>query len=98
MVGHDQAITSLPTADVNDGTSFNCLLPAFTCGQYSECNQFNGKCSCPPGFGGDDCLSPGMAPSSFSRASIPEQMLTDPCSLWLLGRWQQPPDAQPAEL
>ncbi|EKD12648.1 uncharacterized protein L3040_005232 [Drepanopeziza brunnea f. sp. 'multigermtubi'] len=37
---------------------FNCLLPAFTCGQYSECNQFNGKCSCPPGFGGDDCFSP----------------------------------------
>ncbi|PBP22172.1 ABC-2 type transporter [Diplocarpon rosae] len=37
---------------------FNCLLPAFTCGQYSDCNQFNGKCSCPPGFGGDDCFSP----------------------------------------
>ncbi|KAG4430218.1 hypothetical protein IFR05_014304 [Cadophora sp. M221] len=37
---------------------FNCLLPAFTCGQYSECNQFNGKCSCPAGFGGDDCLQP----------------------------------------
>ncbi|KAM3084061.1 FAD-dependent urate hydroxylase [Clarireedia jacksonii] len=37
---------------------FNCLLPAFTCGQYSDCNQFNGKCSCPPGFGGDDCLQP----------------------------------------
>ncbi|KAE8449539.1 hypothetical protein EG329_008148 [Mollisiaceae sp. DMI_Dod_QoI] len=37
---------------------FNCLLPAFTCGQYSECNQFNGKCNCPPGFGGDDCFSP----------------------------------------
>ncbi|KAL3421365.1 ATP-binding subfamily g member 2 [Phlyctema vagabunda] len=37
---------------------FNCLLPAFDCAQYSECNQFNGKCACPPGFGGDDCLSP----------------------------------------
>ncbi|KAF4629027.1 hypothetical protein G7Y89_g9123 [Cudoniella acicularis] len=37
---------------------FNCLLPAFGCGQYSECNQYNGKCSCPPGFGGDDCFSP----------------------------------------
>jgi ATP-binding cassette subfamily G (WHITE) protein 2 len=40
--------------------SFNCLLPAFTCGQYSECNQYNGKCSCPAGYGGDDCLAPGM--------------------------------------
>ncbi len=38
--------------------SFNCLLPAFTCGQFSECNQFNGKCNCPAGFGGDDCLQP----------------------------------------
>ncbi|KAI1000184.1 ABC transporter G family member [Podosphaera aphanis] len=37
---------------------FNCLLPAFSCGQYSDCNQYNGRCSCPPGFGGDDCLSP----------------------------------------
>lgn len=37
---------------------FNCLLPAFTCTQYAKCNQFNGKCACPPGFGGDDCLAP----------------------------------------
>ncbi|RKF55960.1 ABC transporter G family member [Erysiphe neolycopersici] len=37
---------------------FNCLLPVFSCAQYSECNQYNGKCSCPSGFGGDDCLSP----------------------------------------
>jgi hypothetical protein len=52
--------------------SFNCLLPAFTCGQYSECNQYNGKCSCPAGYGGDDCLAPGMdAPIPHLR----EQML-----------------------
>ncbi|CAG8956711.1 hypothetical protein HYFRA_00012255 [Hymenoscyphus fraxineus] len=37
---------------------FNCLLPAFECGQFSDCNKFNGKCSCPPGYGGDDCLQP----------------------------------------
>ncbi|KAG9249075.1 hypothetical protein BJ878DRAFT_485421 [Calycina marina] len=37
---------------------FNCLLPAFTCGQYSECQQYDGKCSCPAGFGGEDCLWP----------------------------------------
>jgi ABC-type multidrug transport system ATPase subunit len=37
---------------------FNCLLPAHTCGQYADCNEFNGKCSCPDGFGGDDCLQP----------------------------------------
>lgn len=37
---------------------FNCLLPAHTCTQYASCNNFNGKCDCPPGFGGDDCLDP----------------------------------------
>lgn len=49
---------------------FNCLLPAFTCSQYSECNQFNGKCDCPPGFGGDDCLQPGTNASHNSWALL----------------------------
>ncbi|PFH55391.1 hypothetical protein XA68_18436 [Ophiocordyceps unilateralis] len=37
---------------------FNCLLPAHTCSQYASCNEYNGKCECPAGFGGDDCLEP----------------------------------------
>ncbi|KAL7620149.1 FAD-dependent urate hydroxylase [Parahypoxylon ruwenzoriense] len=37
---------------------FNCLLPAYSCSQYAECNEYNGKCECPAGFGGDDCLEP----------------------------------------
>ncbi|KJZ77577.1 hypothetical protein HIM_03301 [Hirsutella minnesotensis 3608] len=37
---------------------FNCLLPAHTCAQFASCNEYNGKCSCPAGFGGDDCLQP----------------------------------------
>ncbi|KAI0067224.1 hypothetical protein BV25DRAFT_1911888 [Artomyces pyxidatus] len=37
---------------------FNCLLPAFTCGQYGECDPYNGQCKCPPGWGGIDCLTP----------------------------------------
>ncbi|TFK27959.1 ATP-dependent permease [Coprinopsis marcescibilis] len=37
---------------------FNCLLPAFTCGQYGNCNEYNGQCNCPPGWGGIDCLTP----------------------------------------
>ncbi|KAF9507579.1 hypothetical protein BS47DRAFT_1373861 [Hydnum rufescens UP504] len=37
---------------------FNCLLPAFTCGQFGECNPYDGQCKCPPGFGGIDCLTP----------------------------------------
>ncbi|KAH7884256.1 hypothetical protein F5I97DRAFT_1888019 [Phlebopus sp. FC_14] len=37
---------------------FNCLLPAFTCGQYGNCNEYDGQCKCPPGWGGIDCLLP----------------------------------------
>ncbi|KAI1329767.1 hypothetical protein F5Y16DRAFT_81260 [Xylariaceae sp. FL0255] len=37
---------------------FNCLLPAYECGQYAGCNEYNGKCECPSGFGGDDCIEP----------------------------------------
>lgn len=37
---------------------FNCLLPAFTCGQYGDCDPYNGQCRCPPGWGGIDCLIP----------------------------------------
>ncbi|ODO01783.1 hypothetical protein I350_06612 [Cryptococcus amylolentus CBS 6273] len=37
---------------------FNCLLPAFNCGNGGECNPYDGQCKCPPGFGGQDCLTP----------------------------------------
>ncbi|KAI1198197.1 hypothetical protein F5X97DRAFT_300192 [Nemania serpens] len=37
---------------------FNCLLPAYECGQFADCNEYNGQCECPAGFGGDDCLQP----------------------------------------
>ncbi|KAI5808588.1 hypothetical protein DFH27DRAFT_539705 [Peziza echinospora] len=37
---------------------FNCILPAFTCAQYAECREYDGRCECPPGFAGDDCLQP----------------------------------------
>lgn len=37
---------------------FNCQLEAFQCQQFGACNKYNGKCSCPPGFGGDDCSEP----------------------------------------
>ncbi|KAF9425233.1 hypothetical protein BGZ94_007721, partial [Podila epigama] len=37
---------------------FNCLLPAFPCSHYSTCNKFDGRCECPPGFGGDNCSTP----------------------------------------
>ena len=37
---------------------FNCNLEAFQCEQFSPCSKYNGKCSCPPGFGGEDCSKP----------------------------------------
>ncbi len=38
------------------------MLPAFTCGQYGECDPYNGQCNCPPGWGGIDCLTPRESP------------------------------------
>lgn len=37
---------------------FNCLLPAFNCGNGGVCNEFDGQCRCPAGFGGEDCTTP----------------------------------------
>ncbi|KAK3382271.1 hypothetical protein B0T24DRAFT_5050 [Lasiosphaeria ovina] len=37
---------------------FNCNLPTYSCGQYAPCSSYNGKCNCPAGFGGDNCLEP----------------------------------------
>ena len=37
---------------------FNCNLESFKCAQFATCNKYNGKCACPPGFGGDDCAQP----------------------------------------
>ncbi|RNJ55815.1 hypothetical protein D7B24_008012 [Verticillium nonalfalfae] len=37
---------------------FNCVLPAHKCNQFAPCNNYTGKCDCPEGFGGDDCIDP----------------------------------------
>lgn len=39
-------------------TSFDCNLPINSCGQFAPCNNYSGKCDCPEGFGGDNCLEP----------------------------------------
>ncbi|EME48982.1 ABC transporter-like protein [Dothistroma septosporum NZE10] len=37
---------------------FNCNLDDFKCMQYGNCTKSSGKCTCPPGFGGEDCSLP----------------------------------------
>lgn len=37
---------------------FNCNLEDFKCAQFSSCSKSSGKCSCRPGFGGEDCSQP----------------------------------------
>ncbi|KAF9570558.1 ATP-binding cassette sub- G member 2 [Mortierella alpina] len=37
---------------------FNCLLDAFPCSHFAPCNPYDGRCTCPPGFAGDDCSAP----------------------------------------
>ncbi|PWN42701.1 hypothetical protein IE81DRAFT_119342 [Ceraceosorus guamensis] len=37
---------------------FNCKLPKFNCAQFGDCRDYDGQCTCPVGFGGQDCLSP----------------------------------------
>ncbi|KAG5929227.1 hypothetical protein E4U42_006732, partial [Claviceps africana] len=57
----DHLASKLATINEKSGICppcFNCLLPSHTCAQYAGCNEFNGKCDCPEGFGGDDCLQP----------------------------------------
>ena len=47
-----------PTPPAGCPPCFNCLLPAFSCGNAGECSPYDGQCRCPPGFGGQDCLTP----------------------------------------
>ncbi|KAK0655661.1 hypothetical protein B0T16DRAFT_15839 [Cercophora newfieldiana] len=37
---------------------FNCNLPIYSCGQFAPCSEYSGKCTCPEGFGGENCLEP----------------------------------------
>ncbi len=37
---------------------FNCNLDDFQCHQFANCSKANGKCVCPPGYGGNDCTEP----------------------------------------
>ena len=52
---------------------FDCHYDEFVCTQFAECSQFNGKCSCPPGFGGDDCSEPVCGSLSDGKRRSPRE-------------------------
>ncbi|KAI9825855.1 MAG: hypothetical protein M1832_000796 [Thelocarpon impressellum] len=52
---------------------FNCLLPAFGCTQFATCDKYNGKCSCPPGFGGEDCSKPVCGSLADGKERFPRK-------------------------
>ena len=49
---------------------FNCNLDDFICHQFANCTKSSGKCSCPAGFGGEDC----SRPTCGSLADGPDRM------------------------
>ena len=71
--------------------SFNCGLEANKCAQFAECRKYDGKCECPPGFGGDDCMKPGMSLQQKKTANLESGWLTDlevGYSVWIPSGWK----------
>lgn len=52
---------------------FNCNLDDFTCLQYGNCTKSSGKCSCPPGFGGEDCSLPLCGSLADGKDRLPRE-------------------------
>lgn len=59
---------------------FNCNLEDFQCRQFAECSQANGRCICPPGFGGDDCSLPLCGSLADGNNRSPREGHTCECS------------------
>ncbi|KAK5092478.1 FAD-dependent urate hydroxylase [Exophiala xenobiotica] len=60
---------------------FDCHYEEFDCKQFAQCGQGNGKCICPPGFGGDDCAEPlcGALSDGKNRSPRPDDQETCDC-------------------
>lgn len=58
MLSQHNIVRRTPDDDGQCPPCFNCMLPMFKCQQYSECNEYTGKCDCIAGFAGDDCSAP----------------------------------------
>ncbi|KAG1452624.1 hypothetical protein G6F46_009699 [Rhizopus delemar] len=49
------------------------MLPGFECLHFANCSEYDGKCNCPPGFGGDDCRQPLCGALSDGRDRVPRE-------------------------
>jgi ABC-type multidrug transport system ATPase subunit len=58
---------------------FDCHYDEFTCLQYGNCSSANGKCACPPGFGGEDCAEPLCGSLADGKNRSPRQGDTCDC-------------------
>ncbi|KAI9251063.1 hypothetical protein BY458DRAFT_524198 [Sporodiniella umbellata] len=58
---------------------FNCMLPGFECLHFANCSEYDGKCNCPAGFGGDDCKQPLCGALSDGRNRSPRENNTCDC-------------------
>lgn len=52
---------------------FNCNLGDFKCMQYGNCTKSSGKCSCPSGFGGEDCSQPLCGSLADGKDRLPRE-------------------------
>ena len=52
---------------------FDCHYDEFRCQQFANCSSSNGKCVCPPGFGGDDCSEPLCGSLADGKNRSPRQ-------------------------
>ena len=55
---HDDFLNLAEDRDPKCPPCFNCMLPSFSCLQYGTCNEYDGQCLCPEGYGGLDCSKP----------------------------------------
>lgn len=60
---------------------FDCHYEEFECKQFATCGAVNGKCVCPPGYGGDDCAEPlcGSLADGKNRSPRPEDQASCEC-------------------
>ncbi|KAL8286472.1 hypothetical protein RQP46_004489 [Phenoliferia psychrophenolica] len=59
---------------------FNCVLPAHSCLNNGQCNDYDGKCICPTGFGGDDCSKPLCGSLADGKDRFPREGDTCECA------------------